>query len=85
MNSLCLDDKRPSISLEDLSAESLLPSDEDLQQIRANFGILIGRVLTEYLPSLHRLSDVVEMHIKHEYYAEMSQRSEVVSSCNLVQ
>ena len=49
VNSLCLDDKWPSISLKDLSAESLLPSDEDLQQIRANFGILIGGVLTEYL------------------------------------
>ena len=42
--------------------------------------VLIGRMLVNHMPPLHRLSDVVVKNIKHKYYAEMSQKSEVVSS-----
>ena len=75
------DENRPDISLDtSTSAECLLPTKEDLTQLLKNFEVLIGRMLVNHMPPLHRLSDVVVKNIKHKYYAEMSQKSEVVSS-----
>ena len=73
------DENRPDVAVEDLSAELLLPSDKDLQQLLSNFEVLIGRILTKHLPALHCLAGAVVEHIKHPYYVEMSKKSEVVS------
>ena len=74
-----LSEDRPDISLDASSAERLLPSDKDLKQLLLNFEILVGRILTEHLPCLRRLSDASVKHITHCYYTEMSQKSEIVS------
>ena len=61
-------------------AESLLPSLSDDQVIRRNMSTLVGRIIVSHMDSFKTsFSDVVDWHINHKYYAEMSQRSETVS------
>ena len=61
-------------------AESLLPSISDDQVIRRNMSTLIGRIIVSQMDFFKTsFSDVVDWHITHKYYAEMSQRSETVS------
>ena len=61
-------------------ASSLLPSKEDDNFLRHNFGIIVSRILTQHMPFFkHTFDDVVEWHIRHQYYAEMSSKSVVVS------
>ena len=63
-------------------ALSLLPAPEDDEVIRDNIMVLISRILFESM-DFFRLSfdGVVEWHIKHEFYKEMSAKSIVVSNC----
>ena len=62
------------------TAESLLPSISDDQVIRKNMSTLVGRIIVSHMDFFKTsFSDVVDWHITHKYYAEMSQRSEIVS------
>ena len=63
----------------------LLPGSEDDAAIRHNISILISRVLFANL-SFFKLSfdGVVKWHIQHEFYEEMSAKSDVVSMFNFV-
>lgn len=72
-------DERSAFSHSSFSLESLLPQPEDLAEITANFGVLIGRVLVKHVPALKCLNSVVKQHIEHQYYKEMSSKSTVVS------
>ena len=59
--------------------QSMLPSVEDDVAITHNIACLVARVLCEYVPFFkHTYDGVVERHIKHEYYEQMSSKSEVV-------
>ena len=61
-------------------ALSLLPSTEDDSAMRDNICVFISRVLCKSLPFFSLSFDgVVEWHIKHDFYEEMSTKSEVVS------
>lgn len=61
-------------------ALSLLPSPEDDDTIRKNICILISRILYNNLDFFKTAFDgVVEWHIEHSYYKEMSTKSDVVS------
>lgn len=61
-------------------ALSLLPSPEDDAALRDSIIILISRILFENLQFFKvAFEGVVEWHIKHEYYKEMSKKSIVVS------
>ena len=76
------DDPNPFLfkPISELEVEQLLPSASDSQAIMQNFGILVSRVLVEELPYFNTtFEDVVEKHIKHLYYEEMSKKSETVS------
>ena len=60
-------------------ALSLLPSYEDDSAMRDNICVLISRVLFKSLPFFSISFDgVVEWHIKHGFYDEMSTKSDVV-------
>ncbi len=64
-------------------AVTLLPSAQDDTALRANIGILVSRVLTDHMPFFNlTFQDVVDWHIKHQYYSEMSTKSVVVSTCS---
>ena len=64
-------------NLKDLKA--LLPATEDFTAIKANFSVLISRVLVEHMPKLHKYRSKVTRHIPHKYSREMSSKSTVVS------
>ena len=72
-------------SVKDLEKEAkallMLPSLEDEEALRQNFKILISRILCDNVPFFKASFDgVVVWHIRHEYYEEMSKKSETVSS-----
>ena len=69
----------PSLPDPDLiQLDTLLPSNDDHLALITNFCHLIARVLMSYMPFFSKLGDGLERHIKHEYYSEMSSKSEVV-------
>ena len=69
----------PSVSRRQL-ATSLLPSPDDDLVIRNNLAILVSRVLVSNVDFFKVAFDsVVEWHIKHQFYEQMSRKSEVVS------
>ena len=53
------------LAIDSFPITSLLPSLEETKQVADNFGVLVGRVLVEYLPHLSSLSDVCVKHIEH--------------------
>lgn len=62
-------------------ASALLPSSEDDKALRRNFVVLISRILATHIPFFKfSFDDVVEWHIEHMYYEQMSSKSVVVSS-----
>ena len=63
-------------------AISLLPSPEDNLAIRENICVLMSRVLFNNVAFFKLSFDgVINWHIKHEYYKEMSTKSDVVCIC----
>lgn len=69
----------PSIDPWSFDLEKLLPSTEDILELKSNFQVHIGRIITTFLECLEPLSVVVPQHIKHKYSHEMSKKSIVVS------
>ena len=72
-------DTTPTINLETVSMDSLLPTEDDLRELQSCFAIHIARVLTRHLSSFSAFADVVPTHIKHKYSTEMAKKSNVVS------
>lgn len=61
-------------------AKLLLPSKRDDTALRNEIAILVSRVLTDHMPYFkHTFDGIVDWHIKHKYYSEMSTKSDVVS------
>ena len=63
--------------LENITAASMLPSKQDIEELQRNLTVLVGRILTEYIPALSFLSSVVPAHIKHKFTNEMARKSTV--------
>ncbi len=64
----------------DRIAASLLPSVEDDLAIRRNICTLMSRVLCDNVTFFKASFDgVVDRHIKHDFYDQMSKKSDVVS------
>jgi len=60
-------------------ALQLLPSVENDSTLTDIMVTIVSRVLTTYLPYFaFSCSDIVNWHIDHEYYEEMSTKSHVV-------
>ena len=78
-----LSESRPEVSLTDQLADSLLPTEHDLQQLLLHFEVHVSRILAEHLKPLQRLAEVVVKHIPHKYSGEMAQKSLVVSKLSL--
>ena len=59
----------------------LLPSALDDEELTANISVLIERIIVSHMPFFKfAFADVVDWHIKHEHYEEMSSKSKVVSN-----
>lgn len=70
----------PKVELHQFAA-SLLPSSHDELVIRKNFAILVLCVLVSNI-ALFKLAfdDIVEWHMKHNFYEEMSRKSTVIDN-----
>ena len=69
----------PSVDVLQL-ATSLLPSPEDDVALRKNVATLVSCILFGSIDFFKlTFDDVVEWHIKHEFYEQMSRKSDVVS------
>jgi len=78
-----LSDEQPSPDLSCIQIEAILPTAGDRIMMTEHFGMLIHRVLTKYMPFFKEFGVCFERHIHHEFYEEMSQKSEVVSKFSL--
>lgn len=58
--------------------QSLLPSDDDVVDLKKNLAVIASRIIT-HLPSFASLKGVVPTHIRHQHSDEMARKSEVVS------
>ena len=63
--------------LNDASPVCFRPCRSEVTAVKANLVILVGRTLTEFIPSLAPFSKVVPKHIHHRYSVEMSKKSDV--------
>ena len=69
--------KMPDI--DSIKLDNFLPSSQDDNTMKSNFGVLVGRVLMKHIPYFKKFGHGLERHIMHEYSEEMSKKSEVVS------
>lgn len=61
-----LDDSKTIVSdIEDFANVNYLLSKEELQKQRADFIVLVARVLLQFFPALQPLKDAVTEHISH--------------------
>ena len=74
--------KGPKCSLDNLPLQNLLPTASVQKDFKSDCSVLVGRVVTKYLPAFQHLKDVVPRHIPHPHLAEMSKKSEYVSLVN---
>ena len=59
---------------------SLLPSTNDISEIKHLFEIHVSRIIVEHIPFMKSaFGDTVEWHIQHKYYKEMGGKSDTVS------
>lgn len=71
-------DHTPSVDIDTLSMDCLLPTHNDLQTLRSCFAIHIARILTRYLSIFSAFVKVVPLHIDHKYSDNMAKKSNVV-------
>ena len=64
--------------LSQLSANTFLPSSEDLGSVKKNLIILVSRIITQYIGGLSVLAKAVPQHIQHPFSKEMGMKSEVI-------
>ena len=69
----------PTPDISSICIDELLPSKEDESALCANFCILIAQVLKKHMPFFEKFGNGLERHIRHEYYEEMSSKSNIVS------
>ena len=71
---------QPSLpSLESVDIATILPTEQDHKAMKELFSIHIARVLKKFMPFFAKFGSGLERHIKHDFFKEMSQKSEVVS------
>lgn len=74
-----LDDKEPIRPILDLSNSSFLPSLEEHAKLRADYIILVLRILVKNSEYFKKFSKTVPGHIPHQFSKEMRKQSQVVS------
>ena len=74
-----LDDKDPIRPILDLPNSSFLPSFEEHAKLRADYIILVLRILVQNCEYFKQFSKIVTGHIPHQFSKEMRNQSQVVS------
>ena len=71
---------QPSLpSLESMDMTTILPNEQDHKAMKGLFSIHVARVLIKFMPFFAKFCSGLERHIKHDFFEQMSQKSEVVS------
>lgn len=70
--------------LTSFNEKKLLPAASDDAAMKSNFVILIARVLRKHMPFFKKFAAGMLRHIKHDHYAETSQKSEIVSGLSIL-
>jgi len=75
-----LSDIPRSVDLESVNFEAVLPSDNDLIDLKENLTVLLCRIVRTHMPffSKHINAKTFPQHIQHQFSSEMSSKSEVV-------
>ncbi len=73
-----LSSKPPAPDLSQMNSDKLLPMVDDEKFLLENMAILMGRTLKKYMPFFTKFAVGLEQHILHEFYDQMSTKSEVV-------
>lgn len=74
-----LDDKDPIRPILNLPNSSFLPSLEEHAKLRADYIILVLRILVQNCEYFRQFSKIVPGHIPHQFSKEMRKQSQVVS------
>ncbi len=82
---------KPTKDLDSLSHSVYLPDSSDCISLQENYAILLSRVLTEEVEYFRKVfGNCTELHNKHQYSAQMKEKSIIVSfilikvhTCNL--
>ena len=74
-----LDDTKPIKSVDKLQLTELLPTPDVQACLKRSWSVIVGRVVTKYLPSFKNMRDIVIHQIWHPYQKEASTKSEIVS------
>ena len=74
-----LDDNQPIRPILDLPNSTFLPSLEEHAKLRADYIILVLRILVKECEYFKKFSKFVQGHIPHQFSKEMRKQSQVVS------
>lgn len=74
-----LSDEIPTDGIFDMVNGLCIPSTAENKEQKANYAILVERILVQYIPCFECLSDAPVAHIPHEYRREMMNKTETVS------
>lgn len=72
-------DQKVVPDLKTIHLDDILPTSSQEKELRGNFSILFARTLKKHMPYFAKFGQGLERHIRHEFYSEMSEKSEVVS------
>lgn len=75
-----LSNNAPISDVAKIPLHTFLPSIDECNHIRAEFEVLIARVITEKMEYFHPLKPIVPQHMKHKYSDSMRLKSEMVST-----
>ena len=70
----------PIADVTKIPLQTFLPSVEECNHIRVEFGVLIARVVVEKMEYFRSLKPFVPDHMKHKYSDAMRLKSEMVST-----
>ena len=73
-----LSDVPPTVDIEAITMDTVLPTPEDLDQLLTNFAVLAGRILVAYIPVFATIPSLAKDHIQHCFSRQMSEQSKVV-------
>ena len=65
-------------NLESLHSSMVLPTADDVRQIKKNLVVLVSRILCRYIKCLSSFSTAVLTHIPHTYSGQMAEKSDTV-------
>jgi hypothetical protein len=74
-----LDDTKPLVpDVKSFENVKYLLSPEEMDKMKNEFTILVGRVLVKFFSCMKPISSVIPQHIEHKFSNEMAKKSEIV-------